>query len=274
MVEGLARTFGEEMGFFLDEKLFASSPVVEKNLWIDEQPLFGNKTPEERANAVGATETAAEPAAKQTPAPTAPAVRVDENASPVTAVPAPPTAQPPIPAASAYQQAPAQAIPPTPPATPAYYQPAPMAPVAPPIPAAPAYQQAPAQAMPPAPPVAPVYYQPASAATVDQQAPPQPAYNNEVEIEPQVEVEGKAYVRTPRQKSTAAQRSSTEKVQTAGASPRTEQAVHSDPLEREPRATQKDLPPAPKQQIKKQTRGAVGVVGTEMEALARLVASF
>jgi len=112
-----------------------------------------------------------------------------------------------------------------------------------------------------------VYYQPAPP------APPQPTYHKEIEIEPDVEVEEEEEdVRPPRQKSFVAPSSSTEKVKAAGAAPRTARPVKSSPLEGEHRAAQKT--PAPKQQVKKETRGAIGVVGREMEALARLMASF
>jgi hypothetical protein len=302
MVQDIARAFGEDMGFFLDEKSFASSSIAEKNLWIDEQPLFGFKTPEELelADAVRMSETAAVPAAEQPPAP---AVAVEERASTITAAPAPPVAQPtplapeyqpapaapaaqPIPAAPVYEQTPAPPVPPTPPAAPVYYQPAPPAPTAQPTPAAPVYYQ-PAPAAPtaqPAAPVAqptpatPVYYQPVRPAPIVQptpaapQAPSQPMHQKEIEIEPQVEVEEEADERPPRQKNAAVPRSSTEKVKAAGAAPRTARPVKSNPVEEEPHAAQKT--PAPKQQMKKETRGAVGVVGREMEALARLMASF
>jgi hypothetical protein len=45
-------------------------------------------------------------------------------------------------------------------------------------------------------------------------------------------------------------------------------------MEGEQHTAQKSTPPAPKQPVKKETRGAIGVVGREMEALARLMASF
>ena len=298
MVEDVARAFGEDMGFFLDEKSFASSSVVEKNLWIDEQPIFGFKATEEHADAVGTTETVAVPAAA-----------ADDGANTITEAPAPPVAQPtpsapeyqpapmapaaqPMPAAPVYQQAPAQPVPTTPPAAPVYYEPAPPAATAQPTPAAPVYyepappaptaQPTPAapvyyEPAPPTPtaqptPAAPVYYQPAPAAPAAPQSPSQPLYHKEIEIEPHVEVEADA--RPPRQKNPAVSHSSTEKVKAAGAASRIARPVRSNPLEGEPRTTQKNPPPAPKQQVKKETRGAIGVVGREMEALARLMASF
>lgn len=47
MVEDEANTFGEDMGFFLDEKDFTDTSIDEKNAWIDEQPIFSNKPPQE-----------------------------------------------------------------------------------------------------------------------------------------------------------------------------------------------------------------------------------
>ena len=273
-VEEVARAFGEEMGFFLDEKSFASSSSAEKNLWIDEQPLFGFKTPEELAlaEAVRMAETAAALEAEQPPAPTV-------VADIITEAPAPPVAKP-MPEAREYQPPPAAPAAQPIPAAPVYYQPAPTAPPAQP-PAAPVYYQpAPApvyyQPAPPAPaaqpPAAPVYYQPAPPAPAAPQAPPQPRYQKEIELEPQIEVEVEVDVRPPRQKSAAVPRSSTEKAKATGAAPRTARPVQSNPLEEEHRAVQKT--PAPKQQVKKETRGAADLVSREMEALARLMASF
>ncbi len=277
MVEDVARAFGEDMGFFLDEKSFASSSVVEKNLWIDEQPIFGFKATEEHADAVGTTETIAVPAAAAddgantiTEAPAPPVLQPTPLAPEYQTAPMPPAAQP-MSAAPVYQQAPAQPVPTTPPAAPVYYQPAPPAATAQPTPAAPVYYEP----APPAPaaqptPAAPVYYQPAPAAPAAPQTPPQTMYHKE--IESQVEVEADA--RSPRQENSAVSHSSTEKVKAAGAASRIARPVRSNPLEGEPRTTQKNPPPAPKQQVKKETRGAIGVVGREMEALARLMASF
>jgi hypothetical protein len=343
MVEDVARAFGEEMGFFLDEKSFASASSVEKNLWIDEQPLFGFKTPEEQAlaDALRMSETTAAPAAEQ---PTAPAGAAGKVASTIPEAPAPPPAAQPIPAAPEYQptpwapaaqpipaapiypQAPAQPVPAAPPAAPVYYQPAPAAPIAQPAPAAPVqyqptpaaptaqpapaapvhyqptpaaptvqpapayYQPAPpAQPAPAAPvsyrpepaapaaqpaPPAPVYYQPAPTSPPAAQTPPQPRFQKEIEIEPQVEVEEEVDVRPPRQKSSVAPRSSMEKGKAPGAAPRTARPMQPNLMEGEQHTAQKNTPPVPKQAVKKETRGAVGVVGREMEALARLMASF
>ena len=188
MVQDLARAFGEEMGFFLDEKSFASSSIAEKNLWIDEQPIFGFKTPEELqlADALRMSETKAAPAAEKTPTPP---VAADEVKSTIPEAPAPvaqptplapeyqpvpvaPAAQP-IPAAPVYEQAPTQPVSTTPPAAPpVYYQPAPPAPIAPPTPAAPVYYQpAPPAPIAPPTPAAPVYYQPAPPAPTEQPTP-------------------------------------------------------------------------------------------------------
>jgi len=335
LVENIARSFGEEMGFFLDEKSFASSSSAEKNLWIDEQPLFGFKTPEELAlaEAVRMAETAAALEAEQPPAPTvvvdiiteapaspaakpmpeareyqppppaAPAAKPMPEAREYQPPPVAPAAQP-MPAAPVYQQAPAQPDPTPPQAAPVYYQPAPTAPPAQPqaapvyyqpAPTAPPaqpqaapvyyqpapapvyYQPAPApvyyQPAPPAQPqAAPVYYQPAPPAPAAPQTPPQPRHQKEIELEPQVEVEVEVDVRPPRQKNAAVPRSSTEKAKAAGAAPRTARPVQSDSFEGEHRAAQKT--PAPKQQVKKETHGATDLVSREMEALARLMASF
>ena len=288
-VEEVARAFGEEMGFFLDEKSFASSSIAEKNLWIDEQPLFGFKTPEELAlaDAIRMSEAAEVPAEEQVPTPV---LAVDEHTSTVAAAPAPsvvpptplapehqpvtgaPAAQP-TPAVPIYQPAPAQ------PAPPVYYQPVSPPPTAQPTPAAPSYYQP----VPTAPtaqptPAAPQYYQPAPTAPAAPQMPPQPLHQKEIEIESQVEVDGEEEVdvRPPlqKQKSAAAPRSTAEKAKAAGAAQRTTRPVRSNPLEEEHRAAQKNPPQAPKQPHKKETRSAPGVVGREMEALARLMASF
>ncbi len=237
MVEEIARAFGEEMGFFLDEKSFTSSSVAEKNLWIDEQPLFGFKTPEEREDAARTEETAAEPAA-QTPPPTAP---VKEGADTITA-PAPPVAQQ-IPLATEYQPAPAAPsppAPPSPPAAPEYNQPAPPLPTSQPMPVT-VYQQVPSPPAPPAPPAAPVYYQPVPPpAPAAPQTPPQPVYSKEIEIEPQVEIEEEVNARPPRQKSTAVPHSSTERAKTAGAAPRAARPLRSNPHEEEYQCSTED----------------------------------
>ena len=186
LVEDVARAFGEDMGFFLDEKSFASSSTAEKNLWIDEQPLFGLKAPEEHAVSVPSAETTTEPAAEQ-----------------------------PAPAASAQPTPAAQAVP---------------------------------------------------------QSQTQPMHNREIEMEPQIEDDVEEEAHAPRQKSPAVPRPSMEKTTAAGTAPQTARAVKASPLEEEYRASLK--PPTPKQQVKKESRVAIGVVGREMEALARLMASF
>jgi len=65
-----------------------------------------------------------------------------------------------------------------------------------------------------------------------------------------------------------------EKGKAPGAAPRTARPVQPDLTEGEQHTAQKNTPPVPKQAVKKETRGAAGVVGREMEALARLMASF
>jgi hypothetical protein len=291
LVEDVARAFGEEMGFFLDEKSFASSSVTEKNLWIDEQPIFGFKAQEEHTEAVPTTETSAAPAtAKEQPSTPAAAV---ERVSVIPEAPASPVSQPTT-AAPVYQQAPPQPAPPMYQSIPGYYQPGPAAPTAQPTPEAPLhYQPAPAaptaqptpgaplyyQPAPAAPtaqptPGAPVYYQPAppTPTPVTQRQPSQPIYQKEIEIESHVEVEAEVDVH-PQQQGSVVQRSSQEKVKAAGAATRAERPVRANPLEMEHHAAQKKTPSVPKQQMKKETR-VVGVVGRELEALARLMASF
>jgi hypothetical protein len=89
-----------------------------------------------------------------------------------------------------------------------------------------------------------------------------------------VEVEEEVDVRPSRQKSSVAPRSSMEKGKAPGAAPRTARPMQPDLREGEQHTAQKNTPPVPKQAVKKETRGAVEVVGREMEALARLMASF
>ena len=206
MVEDVARAFGEDMGFSLDEKSFASSSTTEKNLWIDEQPLFELKAPEETAVSVPSAKTTTEPAAEQPAIPAA----VDQGMHASTETPAPPVAQT---APSASES-----------------RPVPAAPAAQPTPAAPAVPQSQTQ----------------------------PMHNREIEIKPQVEEDVEEEAHAPRQEIPAVQR--------------TARAVKSSPPEEEYRASLK--PPTPKQQVKKESRVAIGVVGREMEALARLMASF
>jgi hypothetical protein len=98
-------------------------------------------------------------------------------------------------------------------------------------------------------------------------------YGKEVEIEPQADIEEEADVPPSRQKSNAVSRSSSTKVKTESAAPRTARPLRSNALEEERYAAQKT--PAQKQQVKRDTcRGAAGIVDREMEALARLMASF
>lgn len=261
IVEDVARAFGEEMGFFLDEKSFISSSVEEKNLWIDEQPLFGFKSPEEITDASRTTETEALPAAEQPVA--------EDNSG---AIAAPPVAQP-APLAMEYQPAPAapSAPGPPPPADPIY--PAPPATEVQQMPLTTKHQPAATvpPPIPPAAPAAPINYQPGPPAPAAAQTPPQLLYGQEVEIEPQVDRGEEVDVRPLPQKNNAVQRSSPVKVKAAGAAPRTVRSPRSNPLEEEHHAAQKAS--ALKQQLKKETRGP-GVVGREMEALARLMASF
>ncbi len=269
-VEDIARAFGEDMGFFLDEKSFAAASTAEKNLWIDAQPLFGFKTPEELklAEALRKPETTAAPEGVQPPAQ---AGAADEVKS---AIGEAPVAQP-VPAAQAsYQQAPGQPLTPLPSAAPVYYQPAPATQTAQPVPAPPAYYQpvVPPPIAQPAP-AAPGYYQPAPAVPAAPQRAPQPISQKEIEIEPQVEAEAEEELdaRQSRRKSAAAPRSPAEKMETTGAVPRTMR----NPDKEEPRPQARKNPlPASKQTFKKETRGDIGVVGREMEALARLMASF
>jgi hypothetical protein len=330
LVEDLARAFGEDMGFFLDEKSFASSSAAEKNLWIDEQPLFEVKAAE-------IAETAAAPEEEETPVHVidddadeaiydAPPSRPETQSTPAAAIP------PPMPVAPVYQQMPAQPAPPTtapsapayqpapwaPPAqsapgAPVYYQPAPPVPPAPPAPGAPVYYQpappvSPAQPVPeapvynqpaqpapgvpvynqpapPAPPAQPMpgtprHYRPAPPAPVSQPAPAAPApspaaqtgYHQAAEVEPQVEVEVEVAPPPQRQKGPAVPQPATEKGRTVGAAPRQASPVQPSPPEREPAAVPKAH--TLKQPVKKEARGATSVVGREMEALARLMASF
>jgi hypothetical protein len=253
-VEDIARAFGEDMGFFLDEKSFAASSIAEKNRWIDEQPLFGFKSPKELelADALQKSEATAAPEAEQPPAP---AGAADEVKSAIPEAPAPSFVQtaPPAPVPQPLPAAPtAQPVPPPP----SYYQPVPPPPITQPAPTAPVYQPAPVA------PVAP-------------QIPAQPVYQKEVEIESQVEAEAEAEeeevdTRPLRRKSAAVQPPA-EKLKAAVAVPRT--ALN--PNKEEPHAPALKNPiPAHRQILKKETREVLGVVGREMEALARLMASF
>ncbi len=268
-VEDIARAFGEDMGFFLDEKSFAAASIAEKNLWIDEQPLFGFKTPKELelADAVRKSEATAAPEAEQPPTPSGAAV---EAKSAIPEAPAP-LAQP-IPAAPVYQQVPEQSPPPLPQAAPVYYQPVPAAPTPQPTPPPPAYYQP----VPPPPiaqpaPTVPVY-QPVPVAPVTPQIPPQPISQKEVEIESQVEAEAEEEVDTrPLRRKSAAVQPPAEKLKAAVAVPRTARNPNK---EEHPSPALKNPLPASKQMLKKKTREVLGVVGREMEALARLMASF
>jgi hypothetical protein len=87
-----------------------------------------------------------------------------------------------------------------------------------------------------------------------------------------VEVEVEVDAPPTRQKSPAVPRSAIEKPKAAGAAPKAVRQAQENPREEEQRVAQK--PQAPKPQLKKELSGTVGVVGRELEALARLMASF
>ncbi|HEX9020925.1 MAG TPA: hypothetical protein VF903_06660, partial [Nitrospirota bacterium] len=117
-VEDEARNFAEDLGAMLDEIDFAKMSDLDKDNWLEDQPIFGEKRQPEaepRDSRVSeAQETPAPPVSEEQPVPTPQPVPISKTAAapaqsetPAPSVPPAPVLQHPQPAASLPEASPA-----------------------------------------------------------------------------------------------------------------------------------------------------------------------